>query len=121
MSDHARKPFTAWFAVTILLLAAAVVSAQSLQTGDIQGTISDPSGAVIPGAKVTLKSLDTGSTQTTTANQSGDYRLNTVNKYSLIDESIGSEWPTLCIVSAGITNKTNAEISEEGMPPFKYL
>lgn len=73
--NHARQLLTAWLAVTILLLTVGLLSAQSLQTGDIQGTISDPSGAVIPGAKVTLKSLDTGATQTTTANNAGDYRF----------------------------------------------
>ena len=75
MTDRGRTLLTALFAVTILLLTAGIMSAQSLQTGDLQGTISDPSGAVIPGAKVTLKSLDTGAVQTTTANNSGDYRF----------------------------------------------
>jgi len=75
MSEHSRKLLTAFFAVTILLLTVGLLSAQSLQTGDIQGNITDPSGAIVPGAKVTLKSLDTGAVQNTTANQSGDYRF----------------------------------------------
>jgi hypothetical protein len=49
--------------------------AQSLTSGDIAGTISDPSGAVVPNANVTLKSNDSGETQTRTTNQQGAYRF----------------------------------------------
>ncbi len=49
--------------------------AQSLISGDIAGVIADPSGAVMPSAKVDLRSLDTGTTQSTTSNQTGAYRF----------------------------------------------
>jgi len=48
---------------------------QSSVSGDIAGTITDPSGAVVPSAKVALKSVDTGATQSTAANQNGQYRF----------------------------------------------
>ena len=51
------------------------MTAQSLTTGDIAGVVTDPSGAVVPGATVTLTSLDTGSTQSNTTNQNGGYRF----------------------------------------------
>ncbi len=62
-----------WVAGLILLTTAAY--AQSLLTGDITGTVTDPSGGAIPGATVTLKSLDTGATQTDTTNAAGTYRF----------------------------------------------
>ena len=49
--------------------------AQSLISGDIQGTIKDPSGAVVPNATIRLKSLDTGAMQSATTNQAGAYRF----------------------------------------------
>lgn len=49
--------------------------AQSLTTGDIEGVVKDQSGAMVPGASVTLKSLDTGATQTGTTAQTGEYRF----------------------------------------------
>jgi len=58
-----------------VLLAAALVQAQSLTTGDISGIVRDQSGAVVPGASVTVKSLDTGATQTGATSQSGEYRF----------------------------------------------
>jgi hypothetical protein len=51
------------------------VDAQSLISGDVTGTITDASGAVVPDAPVTLKSTDTGATQTANTNGSGAYRF----------------------------------------------
>jgi hypothetical protein len=49
--------------------------AQSLTSGDIAGTITDPSGAVVPNAAITLKSSESGVKQTKTTNQQGAYRF----------------------------------------------
>ncbi len=49
--------------------------AQSLITGDLTGTVTDPSGAVIPGASVLLKNAGTGAGQETTTNAQGYYRF----------------------------------------------
>ncbi len=68
-----------WVLAVALSLAVVMFSAparaQSLISGDIAGTVSDPSGAVIPAAEVTLRNLDTGLTQTSTTNQNGAYRF----------------------------------------------
>ena len=62
-----------------LLVVAAVMApslmAQSLVSGDLTGTVTDPSGAVVSGATVTLKSDATGATRTTTTNANGAYRF----------------------------------------------
>src|ERR1700676_580284 len=57
----------------MLSLATAPMFGQSLTTGNITGTVFDPSHAVVPGAPVTLKGLDTGSTASTTTNSNGGY------------------------------------------------
>jgi hypothetical protein len=59
--------------LAILFTVCAV--GQTITTGDIVGVISDTSGAVVPGANVTLKSLDTGETRTETSNAQGQYRF----------------------------------------------
>lgn len=46
---------------------------QSTDTGTISGTVSDPSGAVVPGVDVNLKDTTTGSSRTTTTNAAGRY------------------------------------------------
>ena len=63
----------ALLAVFTILLPCAL--AQSLLSGDISGTLTDPSGAVVPGAKVDLKSLDTGAAQSTTSGADGTYHF----------------------------------------------
>jgi len=58
-----------------VLLAAMLVQAQSLTTGDIAGVVRDQTSAVVPSASVTLKSLDTGATQTGATGQNGEFRF----------------------------------------------
>ncbi|MGH9433691.1 MAG: carboxypeptidase regulatory-like domain-containing protein, partial [Terriglobia bacterium] len=58
----------------LLLMGIGVTGAYSqVDTGAIQGTIKDQSGAVIPGATVTLTNEGTGLKLTTTSGGSGDY------------------------------------------------
>ena len=45
-------------------------------TGDVLGTVTDESGAVIPGAKITLTNLGTGIKQTAQSNEAGEYTFN---------------------------------------------
>src|ERR1035441_10390485 len=60
---------------TILALLAPSLFTQSLTTGDIAGTLQDPSRAVVPNATITLKSLDTGAMQTSTTDSTGEFRF----------------------------------------------
>ena len=70
-----------------LVLAASVISAggQSISSGIVQGTITDPSGALIAGAEVRLSNAVTGFLQTITTDTSGTYRFANVplNEYQL--------------------------------------
>lgn len=59
--------------VLLSLLALAVSAFAQVQNSQVQGTVSDPSGAAIPGAKVTVVNLGTNLSITVTSNQSGDY------------------------------------------------
>jgi len=57
-----------------VLLAGGVLFAQTtISTGSIQGTVSDPSGAVVGGAKVTIRNKATGQSITTSTSSSGTY------------------------------------------------
>src|ERR1700690_911336 len=71
-------------ALFLLLVQSQRVFGQ-VDEGAITGTISDPSGAVIPNAQVTLINTDQGLTLTTTTNGSGVYPFSPVRigHYSL--------------------------------------
>lgn len=58
-------------AACILCLSAAVF-AQTV-TGTLQGTVTDPNGAVVPGATVRLRNVETGQERTLTTNAEGFY------------------------------------------------
>ncbi|MGO8735326.1 MAG: TonB-dependent receptor domain-containing protein [Terriglobia bacterium] len=60
--------------VFLLLLNPGVASAQ-LYSGSLSGVVTDASGAVVPGAAVTLTDVQKGFKYTTTTNATGNYLL----------------------------------------------
>src|SRR5437588_2259611 len=58
-------------AISILLVALGAFA--QVQNGQFTGTVTDPSGAAIPNAKVTVTNMGTNLSVTTTTNQSGLY------------------------------------------------
>jgi len=64
------------FLFSLCLLIPSTLLAQGL--GSIVGTITDPSGAVVSGAKVTLTNLGTNATLSTTAGSDGNYTFTPV-------------------------------------------
>jgi hypothetical protein len=73
-----------WVFVSLALLLAAVfcapkVPAQTQTTGEITGVVTDPSGALVAAAKVTLTDNAKGSTQTTATNKDGVYHFQLLN------------------------------------------
>ena len=65
-----------WLSVLLLTALFAVqMAGQTIVTGDISGTVTDPSSAVVLGAEVTLKSMSEGTTVTTTTNATGGFRF----------------------------------------------
>jgi hypothetical protein len=62
--------------ILFLLLASLVIPAAHAQTSaSLTGVITDPSGAVIPGAPVKLKNVETGAMHSATTNSAGRYRV----------------------------------------------
>jgi hypothetical protein len=60
--------------LVFVLLAAVSLSAQTFR-GTILGTVTDPSGAVVAGASVTVKNVGTGLERTTETSADGSYSL----------------------------------------------
>ena len=58
--------------LSLCLIGSTLLSAQSTG-GRILGRVSDPSGAVLAGVKVTLANEATGVTRDSVTNDSGDY------------------------------------------------
>lgn len=125
--------------LAISAILTPLLMAQSLVSGDLTGTINDPSGAVVPNAAVALKNIATGATRTTTSNAAGAYRFAllppgnytvsaTAKGFSQAEETttisvgqatiadlklpVGSSATTVEVTSAApLVNKENADLS----------
>ena len=74
------------------MFGALCALAQSPSTGaQLSGTILDPNGAVVPGARVTLRSETTGFEQSTTGDAAGQYAFLLVpaGQYTLTVDAVG--------------------------------
>jgi hypothetical protein len=96
MTSHRRTPLTRlipiFIAAVLVLWIASPLSAQSTTaTGSIQGTLTDPSGAVVSGAKVTITNKDTGQALHVTTSSAGAYNSGALvpGEYSVRAEAAG--------------------------------
>jgi len=65
---------TALFAaLTLVALPPSALAQSTISTGSIQGTVTDPSGAALSGAKVTITDQATGKSESLTTNSAGVY------------------------------------------------
>src|SRR5258708_34991371 len=98
---------TQWLVATMLAALLTIVAphlaAQSILTGDVVGTVTDPSGAVVSGATVTLSSVDTGSTQTAKTGSTGAVRFPLVKpgQYKLSGTASRFRTTTATVPAAG--------------------
>lgn len=95
------------------VLIGLMLSAQTLSTGSLQGTITDPSGAVVPGARVTITNVSTGRSVDVVANSSGSYNSGalTPGSYKLRVEAQGfRSAETTANVEVGVVTSGNLKM-----------
>ncbi len=112
MAFNFRSTLIAFLLVASLLAPAAF--AQSLISGDIAGTVTDPSHAVVANATVELKSIDEGSTQSTKTNGNGAYKFSLLKpgKYQVTVKETGfSTMEVPVTVSVGQTSTTDISLT----------
>jgi hypothetical protein len=101
-------------AAVLLLLASASVWAQNSGSGTIQGTVKDVTGAVVPGAKVTITHTETGVKSNTVSNNEGFFVFPPVQigKYKARCEATGMKaWEQEITLDAGSRVEVNAALS----------
>ncbi len=88
------------FGCALLLLVNVFSAPAQTVTGSITGEVADPSGAVIPGARVVAHNLDTGVDTPTTTNSSGRYRIDflPIGRYQVTIEANGVRQGSHCTV-----------------------
>jgi hypothetical protein len=77
MNTNGVATHAARYCIALLLavIFACATFAQSTTDGAIGGTVTDPSGALVPGAKVTVRHNSTNSEQTATTDETGYFRV----------------------------------------------
>src|SRR4030095_11559108 len=95
----------------ILLLNATAIFSQA-RIGSIQGVVKDPTGALVPDAKVTVTQPVTGYKQTAQTDAQGSFKLINVpfNTYKVRVEAAGFQ-PTEESIDLETTIPTNLELS----------
>ncbi len=75
----------------LLFLCLVTGNAQSINSGTVTGTVTDPSGAVVKGARVGLRNPVTGYEQSAVTDISGSFRFNNIpqNNYRLTASAAG--------------------------------
>ena len=58
-----------------MAISASLLRAQTTTTGELAGTVTDPSGAVLTNVAVTLTNVATGAKQSAQTNSTGAYRF----------------------------------------------
>jgi hypothetical protein len=62
----------------LIVSGSAACFAQSVNAGDIRGSVTDTTGALVPGVAVTVLNVDTGVSKKLTTNQAGLYDTNSI-------------------------------------------
>jgi hypothetical protein len=98
---------------SIVICSAASLAQTTISTGSIQGTVTDPSGAVVSGAKISISNKATGRVINATSTSAGAYTSGalTPGDYSLRVEAPGFKTSQLPItVQVGVTSPGNVKL-----------
>jgi hypothetical protein len=92
---------------SLLLVTASVPSllAQSAGTGALEGTVTDPTGAVVPNVAVTVSNTETNQARNTTTNADGTYRFTLLppGTYRVRFSAVGFKTAEVASVTVNVT------------------
>lgn len=107
-----------WAGLLACLLVVVPLASAQKTTGTITGTITDPSGAVVPDATVTVVNENTGATRTATSNEQGSFSFPELQAgtYSLTVTKAGFRKLTQKNVELHVADVTNLNVRVEMGP-----
>lgn len=104
-----------YFLSSALLIMGAATSAFGQSQGSIIGTVTDPSGAVVPNASVTVADEETGQAYHVQTNDSGHYLLPSLNvgHYDIKVEAPGFQTQQKTGVNVTVANRLRIDFQEQ--------
>ena len=117
VSGCPRRTFCIWFAslflLYVLLCSSMALAQTTISTGSIQGSVTDPSGAAVADAKISISNKATGRLVTTKSTSAGAYTSGalTPGDYLLRVEAQGFKTTEIPItVQVGVTAPGNVKL-----------
>jgi hypothetical protein len=98
------------FLSLLMIFANVIVGHAQVTTGNIRGTVTDPNGALVSGAKVTLTKRSTNSSATTQTSGSGQFEFNNLavgDDYTVVVEAENFKSMTLTDVRVQLNQTTD--------------
>ncbi|MFZ1156605.1 MAG: carboxypeptidase regulatory-like domain-containing protein, partial [Candidatus Sulfotelmatobacter sp.] len=112
--SHAGTALRTLFVMFCVLACSTLMLAQTtISTGSIQGVVTDPTGAVVSGAKISISNKATGRVITTTTTSAGAYASGALipGSYTLRVEAPGFSTSELAVtVQVGVTSTGNIKL-----------
>jgi Carboxypeptidase regulatory-like domain len=105
--------FVSCLAILALCTASALWAQSTVSTGSIQGTVTDPNGAVVSGANITITNKATGTSAKTNSTASGTYSSGALlpGQYDVRIENKGFRTEVLTVtVQVGVVTTGNAQL-----------
>jgi hypothetical protein len=100
-------------AVFVLWIAAPILAQSTVATGNIQGTLTDPSGAVVAGAKITITNKDTAQALRVTTSSAGTYNSGALVPGEYIVRAEAAGFKTVeegVVVKVGVVSSVNLSL-----------
>ena len=113
MTTHLRTLLLRAF-LTLLAASFAITGASAqLSTATLYGTVTDPAGAVIPGAKVTMLQTDTGFVRSVLTNGDGSYRADflPIGPYKVTVEASGFKKLERAGITLTVTQEAHLDLA----------
>ena len=112
---HAGRSALRVVSCALLLLGAVRPAAGQSVTGTILGTVTDASGAVVAGAKVTILNEGTALTRTVVSDTSGEYTVPSLptGRYTVMSEMSGFKALALSNIEVGVDQRVRIDLKLE--------
>ena len=99
------------FAAALVMLFVSAAQAQEFR-GTVTGTVSDPNGAVVAGASVTIKNTETNKANTVTTNDQGSYTVPFLlpGRYTVSATSSGFKTTTMENITVRVDDRLTVDV-----------
>src|SRR5258708_4385606 len=108
-----RKFYGVFLAAMLCVFLFPAAAFAQFENGSIVGTVHDSTGAVVPGAMVTVTNIGTGVVSARTTNESGDYEVPAlrVGQYNVVVTHPGFATANATDISVSVASRQRIDLT----------